>query len=113
MSYLGRGLDDIAGKPFGWAWHQERDEIRAHLRQRGFTGYLEFRVSAIQNRLHRNRPTYAERCAARAAARPIYAPDPQIEFTLAELERLAEHFNGANDDIGQSIAAKVRKAMEQ
>lgn len=119
MSYLGRGLDDIAGRPFGWAWHQERDEIRAHLRRRlwrfigpgdGRTGMrLEARVTAIQNRLHRNKPTYAERCAARAASRPTYVPPPS--FTRAELERMVEHFTGSNDEIGQAIAAKATELL--
>lgn len=117
MSYLGRGLDDIPGRPFGWAFHKEREEIRAHLRRRiwrfGFdrlaAARLEGRINEIQARLHKNRPTYKERCAARAATRPAYVP-PE-EFTREELERLAELFAGANDPITASIGEKARKML--
>lgn len=118
MTFLGRGLDDIPGKPFGWAWHKERDEIRAHLRRRiwrfGFDhmrgARLEARITQIQNRLHRNRPSYAERCAARAASRPTYVPPPT--FNRAELERMVEHFAGANDEVSASIGAKARELLD-
>jgi hypothetical protein len=32
-----------------------------------------------------------------------------IAFTAAELERIAEHFAGSNDELGASIAAKARE----
>jgi hypothetical protein len=34
-SFLGRGYEPTPGKPFGYAWHQERAEIREHLKRRG------------------------------------------------------------------------------
>jgi len=70
---------------------------------------LEARVDAIQRRLHRNRPTYAERCAARAASRPVYVAPPS--FTRDELERMVEHFDGSNDEVGAAIAAKARELL--
>lgn len=116
MSWIGRGNECVPGKPLGWSHHQEREEIRAHLRRRiwqfGFDHLasfrLEQRVSAIQARLHKNKPTYRERSAAFAAkARAI--PDPVI-FTAEELERIAEHFAGANDPLAQAIHTKARRA---
>src|SRR5213592_1568440 len=117
VSYLGRGLEDLPGMPFGWAFHQERDEIRAHLRRRiwrfGLDQWrgmrLEQRVDQIQRRIHRNRPTYKERCEARAKARPPYVPPP--EFSREELERLVELFAGGNDPVTASIAAKAERLL--
>jgi hypothetical protein len=121
VSYLGRGYESIPGKPFGWAWHRERDEIRAHLRRRLWrfvvnnaeglpvSVRLEYRVTQIQERIHRNKPTYAQRCAARAATRSTYVPPPS--FTRDELERMVEHFAGSNDAVGASIASKARELL--
>lgn len=115
MSWLGRGFEDVPGKPFGWAWHQERDEIRAHLRRRiwkfGLDGLaamrLESRIDRIQARLHRHRPSYKERQAAwRARQRPADPPRPE-PFTAEELAHIAEHFEGANDPLAQSIWRKA------
>lgn len=65
-SFLGRGYENTAGKPFGYAWHQERAEIREHLKRRGRWNDArdEFTVTRIQERLHRNKPTLGERQAA-------------------------------------------------
>lgn len=118
MSWIGRGLEDVPGRPFGWAWHQERDEIRAHLLRRperfegdGFAAMrLEFRVNAIQRRLHRNRPTMRER---QAAARARQAPrPPALAFERVELERLAELFADANDPVTASIGRKAAAMLE-
>lgn len=111
-SYLGRGLDPTPGKGLGYAWHRERNEIRAHLRRRvwrfGLDNLaafrLEQRVDAIQRRIHRNKPTFRERSAAFAARQPVARREA---FTPEELARIAEHFAGANDPIGQSILAKA------
>lgn len=113
-SYLGRGLDDIPGKPFGWAWYEERAEIRAHLRRRIWrfgldplrAFRLEQRIDAIQRRIHRTRPSLRERQAAARAARP--APTGENLFlTFEEIERLAELFADANDPLTASIGAKA------
>lgn len=112
-------LFDPPGKPFGWAHHEERDRIRAHLRRRiwkfGLDGKaamrLEARVDAIQRRLHKYDLTLRERQAIAAAKRP--PPAGRSEFlTWAELERLVEHFAGANDPTAASIGAKAASALE-
>lgn len=118
MSWLGRGYESVPGKPFGWAWHQERDEIRAHLRRRLWrflprdgiptSALLESRVSRIQERLHKNKPSYRDRQAAWLARQP--KPLPAVRFTEEELARIAEHFAGANDPLAQAIYAKAVRA---
>jgi hypothetical protein len=115
-SWLGRGLEPVPGKPLGWAWHQEREEIRAHLRRRMWrflprnglaaSTLLEFRVTAIQQRLHKYMPTYRQRHAewvARQGQRTVMPP----VFTREELQHLRDHFAMANDPVGQAIYAKV------
>lgn len=111
-------LFDPPGKPFGWAHHEERDRIRAHLRRRhgyparGYDAPLEFHVTRVQMRLHKYDPTFAERQRrARAAAPPPAGTDGFL--TWEEWERLAEHFAGANDPVTASIAAKAAEAMSQ
>jgi hypothetical protein len=71
---------------------------------------LEFRVDAIQRRLHKYDPPLRVRQArAKAAAPP---PAGSSEFlTWEELERLAEHFAGANDPIAISIGEKALAAL--
>lgn len=117
-SYLGRGYEDIPGKPFGWAWHRERDEIRAHLRKRLdrfgsdhlARARLEARVSRIQERLHKHKPTFAERQAAWRARQPK-PTGAHVLFTFDELERLAELFAAANDPVTASIGEKAAEAI--
>lgn len=112
-SFIGRGLEDIPGRPLGWAFHRERDEIRAHLRRRLWrfgldelrAMRLEARVDAIQRRLHRNRPTLRERQAAWRARHP--PPEAAPELTPAEWAPLAELFAGANDPLSALIGAKA------
>jgi len=117
MSWLGRGNESVPGKPFGWAWHQEREEIRAHLRRRLWrflprdgiptSTLLEFRVSRIQERLHKYKPSFRERQAAWLARQPVVKPRPV--FTDEELARIADHFQGANDPLAQAIYAKASR----
>lgn len=116
-SYLGRGHEDVPGRPFGWAHHAERDEIRARLREKGDyrEGYdprLEFRVSRIQARLRRNRPTYAERQAAWRARQPR-STSASIRFEREELERLVDLFGEANDPVTAKIGAKAAEALRR
>lgn len=111
--WLGRGNEDVPGKPFGWAHNMERAAIRAHLRRRiwkfGLDGLaaarLEFRVTRIQERLRRDQPSFAERQAIWRARQP--KPEPPVAFTADELEMIAGRFAGANDPVGQAIAAKA------
>lgn len=116
-SYLGRGYDAVGGQPFGWAFHRERDEIREHLSRRlGFVQHgswdwfhREQLVSRIQERIHKNRPSYAEHHAAWRARQPQAEARP--EFTREELARLVELFAGANDPLTASIAAKAERML--
>lgn len=118
-SYLGRGYEDVPGKPFGWAWHQERDEIRRHLRRRAEAfgsdmlapARLEMRVSRIQERLHRHKPTLAERQAAWRARQPK-PTSARVIFSREELARLVELFAGGNDPLTLSIAEKAAASLE-
>lgn len=110
QSYLGRGLEPIAGKPFGWAHNQERAEIEEHLLNRGWSrsdlGFYS-RVVQIQMRLNREHPKrWAAKIAAIRAARPAPAPTRE-PFTDEELALIAQHFAGANDPVAQSIYAKA------
>lgn len=116
MTYLGRGFDDIAGKPFGWAYYEEAREIRERLRGRGARsarwdgvlgpGALEFRVAAIQRRIHKNKPTMRERQdAARAAA--VARPTPESDLIVALREIAAGH----NDARGRAAAALERAGL--
>lgn len=113
-------LFDPPGTPLGTAHHAERDRIRAHLRRRIWRFHfgpgisvahrLESRVGAIQRRLHKYDPTLRERQAiARAKAPPPAATD--VAFTWEELERLVEHFAGANDPVTAAIAAKAAASL--
>lgn len=111
--WLGRGYENVPGEKFGWAWHRERDAIRAHLAQRWHAelhtmewAKREFRVTAIQQRLHKYKPTFAQRQAAWLAKQPQRKPKAG-PFTAEELAMIAEHFAYANDPIGQSIHAKA------
>lgn len=114
-SYLGRGYVPVAGKPFGWAWNREREEIREHLKRRGRwrDARDEFVVTRIQNRLNREHPKrWAARIAAWRARQP--APVEPVEpFTREELERLVELFGEANDPVTASIGAKAAEALRR
>jgi hypothetical protein len=107
--WLGRGQESVPGKPFGWAHCMEREAIRAHLLGRGMPDGVElfFRVSRMQGRLHRDyhrrKPPIGVRRVVRAKARP--------DFTVEELERIAERFEGSNDQLGQEIARKARELI--
>lgn len=114
-SYLGRGFEPIAGKPFGWAWNQERAEIRAHLIARGWSANdfgLDFRVTRIQQRLNReHRQRWKVRQDAWRARQPK-APPAVEPFTVDELERLVDLFAGANDPVTAAIATKALAMLE-
>jgi hypothetical protein len=69
-------------------------------------------VTRIQQRLHRNKPTLRERQAAWHARQPK-TPGASLSFTWEELERIAEHFAGANDPVTASIAAKAQEALNR
>lgn len=118
-------LFDPAGKPFGWAHHAERDHIRAHLAKRlGLVKphsweyvHREQRVNAIQRRLHKYDESFAVRSRRWAEQQRLRcareATSAKAEFTWEELERLAEHFAGANDPISAEIGAKARRLLDE
>lgn len=109
-AWLGKGNQEVPGKPFGWAHHMERDAIRQHLRARGFdtSGHmgqarLEFRVTKIQQRLRRYEPTWAERqreWARNQRAQALIAPEP---FTRDQLLAIRDRFAMDNSPEGQAI----------
>lgn len=117
-------LFDKPGEKFGTAHHRERDLIRAHLAKRHGPVdphswdyfHREQRVNAIQRRLHRYDETFAVRSRRwgeeqrlRCAREAVSAT---AEFTWEELERLIEHFDGANDPISAEIGRKVRAVLD-
>jgi hypothetical protein len=113
-------LFDPGGKPTGWAHHAEREIIRAHLRRRIWkfgldelrSARLEFRVTAIQQRLHKYDHTFRQLQTLYALQPKNNQPSTDDRFNGDELERLIEHFEGANDPIGQSIATKAKIALD-
>jgi site-specific DNA-cytosine methylase len=117
-------LFDRPGEKFGTAHHRERDIIRAHLARRlgpveprswDFF-HREQRVNAIQSRLHRYDETFAVRSRRWANEQRLRcireAETAKAEFTWEELERMAEHFEGANDPISAEIGRKVRAVLD-
>jgi hypothetical protein len=99
----------------GYQHNAERQRIREHLIRRGHNpGDLafEFRITRIQERIHRYKPTFRQRQeAARARGEAWVASDkpplPSPSLTLEEWQYLAEHFEGANHPLAQSIQAKA------
>lgn len=95
---------------FGYAHHAERARIREHLFRRGrfaemkdhrtgkwlYSAPVEFRITRIQQRIHRHDKTLAQRQAERYAKLPPPSGD-RVLLTFAQIERLIEHFEGAND----------------
>lgn len=107
--WLGLGLENVPGKPFGWAFNQERRAIKKHLAKRssrwdGDRRPNEFTVTRIQERLHRHHPTYRDRAEAwkRRTATALSAPG--LGFSPEQLAHLVELFTGANDPLSASLA---------
>lgn len=112
-------LFDAPGKPTGWTHHRERDLIRKHLLKRlgpiGESGMdfarREQRVSRIQDRMHKYDKTFRELQTLYRSKLPPRT-GAGAWFNVEELERLIDHFEGANDPVGQAIAEKARKALD-
>jgi hypothetical protein len=113
-------LFDPPGKPFGYAYLEETTRIEDHVRRR--MGYprlddpqLRARVDRIRYRLHKYDETFAVRSKRWAEEqRERWRREcNRMDVTLEreELERLIEHFEGANDPIGQAIATKAKAAL--
>jgi hypothetical protein len=114
-------LFDPPGKPFGYAYIEETTRIEDHVRRR--TGYprlddpqLRARVDRIRMRLHKYDETFAVRSRRwfneqqERARRERNQAD--VTFDREELERLIEHFEGANDPVSAAIAAKAKNALD-
>ena len=93
-------------RKFGYSHVMERAAIRAELVAAGEPDdmRLHFKVVSEQERRHKDDPTFAERCAAFRARQP----KAREGFTREELDRIAEHFAGANDPVAISILEKAR-----
>lgn len=108
--WLGRGSQPTAGK-FGEAHNLERQAIRDHLRARGryVDGYGELLVAKIQMRLQRD---YHRRKPPIGVRRVTSSPAP-VQFNADELRHLVDLFDGANDPLSASIAAKAAVLLER
>ncbi len=115
-------LFDQPGKPFGYAWLEERTKIEDHVLRRTkhsiplYDLRVQSRVHRIQDRLHKYDKTFAQRSREwreeqerQSAAERNSA---EIIFTREELERIIEHFGGANDPVTAGIAAKAQAALD-
>jgi hypothetical protein len=104
-------VEPVAGKPFGWAHNMEARAIRDHLISKGRDpNSIEhcFDISKISMRLARD---YLRRKPKIGARVRIAAKRESNEFSMEELERLIEHFAGANDPVAQSILEKARRLI--
>lgn len=99
---------------FGYWRMIEKRMIRDQLVAEGWDAddwRIHFEIAARVTANHRNDPSLREMQAARPMARS--APSaPSARFSDEELERLAEHFAGANDPVAQSILAKAMAGLE-
>lgn len=114
-------LFDQPGKPFGYAWIEERTKIEDHVLRRTKhvlsvnSRVVQMRVTRIQDRLHKYDSTFAQRSKAWAAEQ-LRRQDAErnradLTFTREELQRIAEHFSWANDPISASVGQKAQEAL--
>jgi hypothetical protein len=103
-TWIGRGYENIPGKPFGYAFNREREEIEKHLKRRG-RKHDHFTVTRIQQRIHKHKPSYRDVQQARNARMPVRTAPPS--FTDDELRHLVDMFHGANDPVSATIADKA------
>lgn len=107
------------GRPFGSAWLEEKTKIEDHVLRR--IRYrlpvndmrVQDRVRRIQDRLHKYDETFAVRSRRwrEEQERTWRDRGGPIEFNRQELERLAEHFEGANDPVSAEIGRKARELL--
>ncbi len=111
---MARTPEDIPlHRKLGYDHHRERDAIRAHLVRRGHDPHtlaFEFRVTRIQDRIHRNKPTMRQRQQLWREKQP--APTKAVALTPEEIAYLVEVFEAANHPLAQSIYAKARATGE-
>lgn len=123
--WAGRGFDQVPGKPDDWAWQRERDEIRRHIHAKLKHRYemvgarrfwnthrgrgVDHAIDRIQMRIHRANPLMQERLRQQRLEQAAAG----VRFTAEELMHIAEHFAGANDPVGQAIAAKIQRIVTE
>lgn len=96
-------------RKLGYEHHREREAIRAHLVRRGHDPHslaFEFRVTRIQDRIHRYKPSMRER--QRQWREQQQKSSPAFDLTSEEIKYLREVFEAANHPIAQSIYSKAR-----
>lgn len=106
-------IDPSFRHSFGYQHAVEMREIRMELRAKGITDPTKLQFAAVDAYIkrHRNDPSFAERQAFwRAFADPPKSK-AHLSFTLEEVERLVEHFAGANDPVAQSIYQKALASL--
>jgi hypothetical protein len=76
---------------------------------------VQDRVRRIQDRIHKYDKTFAQRSREWREEQQRRAAEErnrtEVTFTREELERIAEHFSGANDPVTAGIAEKCEKAL--
>lgn len=110
--YLGRGNTSIAGKPFGYAHHMERLAICEHIVKRKPTDsdmtIHMFRITKIQERIHKYEPSFRERQQLRGVIKR-----PPVTFSLEQLQHMVDLFSFANDEISRSIANTAQSIIDR
>lgn len=113
--------DRQPGAPFGQSFAEEREAIRQELIAKGADPddlRTHFDVVHEHDRRRAQQLTYRQRIdLARWLRLPWVSPHPDDikrppSFTLEELEAICDRFAGANDEVGQSVAAKARQMYE-
>lgn len=100
-------------RKLGYEHAVERARIREHLIRRGWSPSdlaFEFRITRIQERIAKYKPTFRQRQeAARARGEKWVTSDkpPLPGLTVEEWKFLADHFEGANHPLAQSIQSKA------
>jgi hypothetical protein len=111
-------LYDQPGKPFGYAWLEERARIEDHVLRR--TGYtmsvadmrVQSRVDRIQERLHRYDRSFADRSREwfeQQRQRPV---QHALMLTTEQLEHIVSLWSDANDPMSREIAAVARECLK-
>jgi hypothetical protein len=100
---------------FGYWRMVEERMVRAQIKAEGGNPDDVFEVSRRVFENHKNDPSLREQQEAKRASKLVIAGIevklPGANFTREELERIAEHFAGANDPVAQSIHAKATEAL--
>lgn len=97
------------GESFGLSIIVLKARIYDRLIARGIgQAKAHFRTERIYERIMRDKPSYAEYCEARRILQPT---SPSTSLTRDEWQHLADLFDGANDPLSASIAAKAHTML--